>query len=181
MGVELLPSSEVTEYRDPHALPFERLTSDFNNYYEQLRDSSASPRVVRGVAAQAVYAYAVTRSSAQAIIEASKTGQHLYDDTIHILCKGEKLRCVAPVPELFHHHQVDGASRIDLEVEEGPKQDLRWARSRHQYTYNVQWSARCNTAGVGEKLGSARQCLPSRYDHRIKVRTSEGAEVERIH
>lgn len=167
MGIELLPSSELTKYQDPYALPFGRLTSDFNNYYEQLRDTNASPRVIRGVAAMAVYGYAVTRSSARAIIQASKTGQHAFDDTIHILCKGGKLRCVAPVPQLFHHHHVSGASRIDVDIDDGIKQDLRWASSRHQYTYNIQWSARCNVAGVGEKLGDMRQCLPSRYDHKV--------------
>ena len=44
------------------------------------------------------------------------------------------------------------------------KHDLNWWRTRHKYTYNIEWSARCNAAGVGEKIGKRWQCMPGKYD-----------------
>lgn len=167
MGVELSYTSELEEYQDPFALPFERLISGFNDLYAHLRDTSRSQLVVRNAAPMASWAYVVNRQSAHYIIDAIQTDRRLLDETIHILCKGSKLRCVARVPELFHQHHVVGASGIDVDAKDDGIQDLRWAGRRHQYTYNIQWSAQCNAAGIGERLGSLWQCMPSQYDHMI--------------
>ena len=82
---------------------------------------------------------------------ANFTGE-AYDVALHRDCKGLRQRCTAPVPELFHHHKVVGEEAIGVEGE-AVTQDLDWYMNRHKWTLNIEWSARCNAAGTGEKLG----------------------------
>ena len=87
------------------------------------------------------------------------------DLSLHILCKGRELRCSAPIPEVVPHHSVIGMETIRLAGEgRGEKEDLSWWQKRHKFTYNIEYSARCNALQVGEKLGERWQCLPGRYD-----------------
>ena len=73
-----------------------------------------------------------------------------------------------PVPEFFHHHRTVGEVDIDRQGNGSvQRKDLEWWRGVHKYTYNVEWSARCNAAKAGEKLGERWQCLPGKHDDLI--------------
>ena len=166
-GVEFTKDTQVIRYSDRFALPWDRLVSDFNNYYEvNQREQQQQQQIVTHAAPMATYGFALTRSTAQMIVERlRKDRAQKFDLALHILCKGEELRCMAPVPEVIHHHNVVGMKTIRKAGEQSNvKQDLAWWRQKHKFTYNIEWSARCNAAGVGEKLGYRWQCLPGRYD-----------------
>lgn len=163
-GVEFTKESQMIPYTDPHALPWDHLTSKYNNYYELLRAEYAvqpkkqAQQLMLSTAPIGTYAFALTRATAQGLVPKLRDMRvQQFDLALHDTCKDLDLRCIAPVPALMHHHRVTGNS-------EG-KSNLSWWRERHKYTYNVQWSARCNAARVGEKLGERWQCLPGRYDY----------------
>ena len=165
--VEFSPVTKVEHYTDPIALPWDRLTSDFNNYYETVRATSQKDQeIVTDVAPMATYGFALTRSTAQMLVCRLRDDRsQKFDLALHILCKGRELRCSAPVPEVVHHHSVLGMETIRLAGEgKGEKEDISWWRKRHKFTYNVEFSARCNALHAGEKLGDRWQCLPGRYD-----------------
>ena len=170
-GMSFIDGTEVFQYKDPHALPWNRLKSQFNNYYEQMASMSKpeSPepqQLVFKVAPLATFAYAVTRSHAAKLAQKLKKDKaHKFDNAVHIDCVGGFHRCVAPVPQLFHHHQVVGEKASSSEgVPEEVVQDMAWYRTKHRYTYNIEWSARCNAAKLGEKIGDKWQCLPEKDD-----------------
>ncbi|KAI5358448.1 hypothetical protein Slin15195_G108970 [Septoria linicola] len=171
-GMSFIEGSDVFKYHDPHALPWDRLTTQFNNYYEQMAAGSskqAEPQqLIFNVAPLATFAYAITKAHAARLVQKFRQDKtHKFDNAVHIDCVGRVHRCVAPVPQLFHHHQVVGEKASSSEGKQDESvavQDLKWYRTRHRYTYNIEWSARCNAAGVGEKLGEKWQCLPGKYD-----------------
>lgn len=171
-GIEALPQTEVVSYSDSFALPWERLTSKFNDYFERIRSEIKATgqdqpqQLVITAAPMGTYAFALTRQNAQRIVGMlRKKRVQQFDLALHIDCKGLVHRCVAPTPPLMHHHRVFGQKSI---VEAGTQNDglhdLDWWRHQHKYTYNVEWSARCNAAGAGEQLGDRWQCMPGRYD-----------------
>lgn len=183
-GLEFTQDSEVWPYHDPYALPWDRLTSEFNNYYElqvqeSKRDRTAPQQVVRGAAPMATYAFAVTRDAAQRIIEKLRREKaQRFDLTLHIDCKGLQLRCMAPVPEVFHHHQVEGGQSLGKSGNlDSTEHDLNWWRTRHKYTYNVEWSARCQAGQGGEKLGDKWQCMPGKYDPYLTTNKDQSQRV----
>ena len=169
-GVEDTHATTVVDYVDQYALPWDHLTSNFNNYYEQLSAAQIGQepqqRMLLSAAPMGTYAFALTRASAQRLARKIRD-EHVqqFDLAIHIDCKGLKHRCMAPVPALMHHHRVKGQKSIQLSGDQNDgKHDFSWWRDKHKYTYNIQWSARCNAAGTGEKLGDRWQCMPGRYD-----------------
>lgn len=169
-GIEALPKSQVVPYTDPYALSWNRLTSNFNNYLDQIRaaatetDQEQPQQILITGAPMGTYAFALSRSNAQRLVKKLRD-KHVqqFDLALHIDCKGLVHRCVAPVPAMMHHHRVTGQKAL---VKAGNQDDgihdLHWWRHQHKYTYNVEWSARCNAAGVGEKLGDRWQCMPGR-------------------
>ena len=166
-GVEFSADTHPIDYNDPFALPWDRLTSDFNNYYETVRmKKQKKQEIANYVAPMATYGFALTRNTAQMLVQRlRKDRSQKFDLALHILCKGRELRCTAPVPEVVHHHSVVGMETIRLAGEDkGEKEDLSWWRKRHKFTYNVEYSARCNALQAGEKLQDLWQCLPGRYD-----------------
>ena len=165
-GVEYTKGSQIIPYNDPNALPWDHLTSNYNNYYEMLRPAVGEAarlqpqQIMLGAAPIGTYAFALTRETAKKVVSKLREQRlQQFDKALHDDCKDLILKCVAPVPTLMHHHRV-----VPEQTEEDPETNLAWWRNRHKYTYNVQWSARCNAAGVGEKLGKKWQCLPGRYD-----------------
>lgn len=170
-GIESTNAIATRTYSDPKALPWSRLTSTFNNYYEQMLSneqlrSLQVQQILYNATALSTYAWAITRSHAQwllAELRSSRTQE--FDIALHVRCKGGKQRCAIPVPELMHHHKVLGEVAISTQGNGTvARKDLGWWRGAHKYTYNVEWSARCNAAGVGEKLAEGWQCLPGKYD-----------------
>lgn len=170
-GVEFTNGMQTRAYLDPHALPWTRLTSTFNNYYEQVRskdqsEGSQPQQIFHGATSLATYAWAITRSHAQWLLDDLRSARaQRFDFAMHVHCKGGKQRCTIPVPELMHHHKAIGEVDIGSQGNGSvTRKDLDWWKDVHKYTYNIEWSARCNAAGVGEKLVEGWQCLPSKYD-----------------
>jgi hypothetical protein len=170
-GMEFADRADVFKYKDPHALPWDHLASEFNHYYQdmaaQSKPGSPQPQqLIFNVAPLSTFAYAITRTHAGRLAEKlRKDRAGVFDSALHIDCKGLFHRCVAPVPQLFHHHRVVGEESLSDKGNADPGvQDMTWYRTKHKYTHNIEWSARCNAAGVGEKLGDRWQCLPGRYD-----------------
>ncbi|KAI7153763.1 hypothetical protein KC349_g8146 [Hortaea werneckii] len=163
-GLELVANTHIIHYNDPNALGWDRLTGCLNDWYTQQRNSGVSQTVLQGVAPIGSYAYGVTRERAASLVEenTNRTGR-AFDFTLHRDCKGLHQRCTAPVPELFHHHKVIGEKSIGVEGEVVP-QDLAWYQNQHMWTFNIEWSARCNAAGTGEKVSGRRRCMPGLYD-----------------
>lgn len=173
-GIEFTNTVSTRTYSDPHALPWSRLTSPFNNYYEQQRDKEQSDgpqaqQIMFNATSLATFAWAITRFHAEWLLNdlRSRRAQQ-FDVAMHVHCKGGKQRCMIPVPELMHHHKAVG--EIDIGTQGNgsvARKDLDWWKGVHKYTYNIEWSARCNAAAIGEKLKEAWQCLPGRYDDLI--------------
>lgn len=173
-GIEYTTNSQTWTYTDPHALPWDHLTSAFNNYYETQADVEAQSQeqpqhIIHSVAPMATYAFALTRGAAQKLVSKLRNERaQKFDYALHRHCKGLDLTCMAPVPGVMHHHKVAGEKSINVAgTQNDGKYDLEWWRNQHKYTYNIEWSARCNAAGVGERLGNRWQCMPGRYDKNI--------------
>ena len=174
-GMEITPRTEEVTYTDPHALAWDRLTCSFNNYYANQNrryEGHIGPqqqRILSHTAPLCTFAWAVTRSHAHRIVRKFREERVCnLDMALHIDCKGLKQRCTVVVPELMHHHRVDGGRAITDDGEDKndtQTQDLAWWRTKHKYTYNIEWSARCNAAWSGESLGDRWQCLPGKYDN----------------
>ena len=173
-GMEFTPQTEETTYTDPHALPWDRLTCPFNSYYADQkrryggRVEPQQQRVMSHTAPLCTFAWALTRSHADRIVYKFRN-ERVYnpDMALHIDCKGLKQRCTVVLPEVMHHHRVDGGRAITDNGEDKNdtrKRDLAWWEMRHKYTYNVEWSARCNAARSGESPGDRWQCLPGKFD-----------------
>jgi hypothetical protein len=178
-GVEFTEQTQISHYVDPHALPWASLTSKFNNYYQQQvpaeRDSgSSTQQLARNIAPMSSYAWATTRTHAKWLVD-ELTSSHAqeFDVRLHIHCRGLRQRCVAPIPELMHHHRVSGSKSIGKAGITSSKerlgwwqswlshgQNIDWWRDATKHTYNIEWSARCNAAKSGERSGDRWQCLP---------------------
>lgn len=183
-GIEFTEKTQISNYEDPHALPWAALTSTFNNYYQQQGQSgSTQQQLAHNIAPLSTYAWATTRSHAQLLVEelASIRAQK-FDVYLHIQCRGLRQRCVAPIPELMHHHRVSGSQSIGRPgiasttegltwwqnlLNRGRRESLDWWRDATKHTYNVEWSARCNAAQSGKRLGDRWQCLPK--DERSEI------------
>lgn len=169
-GVEYADHTEMIRYDDPNALPWGQVVSEFNTYYyDQGQLNQTQQQILRPVAPMSSYALAYTRSHAKRLVVQLREdhAQHI-DTTLHVYCKDLTQRCVAPVPELFHHHHVAGQKRLDdAGVLTDGKHDLDWWRDSHKYSYNIRWSARCNALQVGERVGNRTQCLPTRFDNLV--------------
>lgn len=170
-GMSFVDSTDIFKYTDPYALPWDHLTTQFNNYYEQMAasskpDSPQQQQLIFNVAPLATFAYATTKTHAARLAQKLRNDKAAkFDNAVHIDCIGGGHRCVAPVPQLFHHHQVKGERASSSESQQDDVvQDMSWYRTKHKYTYNIEWSARCNAAKVGEQLGDKWQCLPGKYD-----------------
>ncbi|KAK5169029.1 uncharacterized protein LTR77_006338 [Saxophila tyrrhenica] len=161
-GLEYTTKTKVWDYRDPQALPWDRLTSKFNNYYQQQAGASKDQQILQNVAPMATYAFALTRPAAERLLRILREGKaQKFDLALHIQCKGLDMLCLAPAPGVMHHHKVEGQRSLLSEGTKGDgKHDLGWWRYRHKYTYNVEWSARCNAEHVGERVGDRWQCMP---------------------
>jgi hypothetical protein len=180
-GVEFTEQTQISHYADPHALPWTSLTSNFNNYYQQQRavsseSGSSKQQLARNIAPLSTYAWATTRGHAQRLLdELVSTRAQKFDVYLHIQCRGLRQRCVAPIPELMHHHKVSGSKSIGKLgipsstegltwwqgiLSERKTEGLYWWRDATKHTYNIEWSARCNAAKSGERLGDRWQCLP---------------------
>lgn len=193
-GIEFTEQTHISHYKDPHALPWAALKSDFNNYYEQQKaaesnSGSTTQQLIRQIAPLSSYAWAITRTHAKWLVEElTKTRAQEFDVQLHILCRGLRQRCIAPVPELMHHHRVTGSESIsqfkaeaagDSSVTHDSKvlswwqrmfsddEGLDWWRNATKYTYNVEWSARCNAGESGDRLNDKWQCLPKDDDAEI--------------
>jgi len=172
-GMEFAGNYRLVDYTDQYALPWSHLTSDWNNFYASQAAAQTGIEqhqvVVHGTAPLSSYAWAITRSHAEKLVRRLRNERaQTFDLALHMDCKGGVHRCVAPVPEVMHHHKVAGQKSIGYvgNVDDG-QHDLDWWRRVHKYTFNIQWSARCNAAGGGEKLGDRWQCLPGKYDKLI--------------
>ena len=171
-GIELTNDQSIVHYDDPYALPWERLTSSFNNYYELLRPESEHPgrrqqqQIMLSAAPMGTYAFALTRETARKIVKELRDERtQQFDYALHVKCKGMEFKCSAPVPALMHHHRVIGEnSTVRDDTTGGSGHDLKWWRKTHKYTYNIEFSARCNAEKVGERIGDRWQCMPGRYD-----------------
>jgi hypothetical protein len=119
------------------------------------------------IAPLATFAYAITKSHATKLIKKLRRDKAFkFDNALHIDCKGLAHRCVAPVPQVFHHHQVEGEKSLSSEVGRREEVDrgLDWYMGKHKWTFNIAWSARCNALGVGEKVKEGWRCGPGKYD-----------------
>ena len=172
-GVEVTQNTREVSYTDPFALHWDHLTSTFTNYYElrlppkvKEQPKELQQRLLLGAAPMSTYAFALTRSNAERLVRKLKNRPvQRFDVALHIGCKGLEHKCVVPAPALMHHHKVAGqGSIVNSAAEQNVAYDLPWWRDQHKYTYNIEWSARCNAAQVGEKLGDRWQCMPGRYD-----------------
>jgi hypothetical protein len=183
-GIEFTEQTRISHYEDPHALPWKALTSTFNNYYQQQeatesQSGSSKQQVAHKVAPLSTYAWATTRSHAQWLLEElGSTPAEEFDVYLHIQCRGLRQRCVAPIPELMHHHKVSGSKSIGKpgipsstegltwwqsilsKMSKRKTEGLGWWRDTTKHTYNIEWSARCNAAESGKRLGDRWQCLP---------------------
>lgn len=180
-GLEFTEKTQISHYEDPHALPWKSLKSNFNNYYQQQEAAAkasgqSKQQLAHNVAPLSTYAWATTRTHAQWLLEELRsTRVQKLDVGLHILCRGLRQRCFAPVPELMHHHKVSGSKSIGkagiFSSSEGLTwwqrisdrnrgEGLDWWRDATKHTYNIEWSARCNAAESGERSGDRWQCLP---------------------
>ena len=169
-GLEYTMRTEEILYEDHHALPWDHLASDYNNFYElQMHHKDKPQQLLRYISPIASFAFALTRPAAERLIQRLRDNHsEQFDVTMLSFCKGFELTCMAPAPGLMYHHKVAGQKSIDLAgTKNDGKHDLQWWRNQHKYTYNVEWSARCNAAGVGEKLGDRWQCMPGKYDKNL--------------
>lgn len=173
-GIEYVEGTEVYEYDDAHALPWHRLFSVENRYYERIAEGEygiTRPHLLYNVVpCIGSWAYATTRAHALGMLRRFSAedsglranGKH-FDNLLSEDCSSGKVRCVAPAPELFHHQQVLGEKPIN-EAGNRSSQGLEWYKQHHKYSYNIEWSARCNAAEVGERIGDRWQCLPNKDD-----------------
>ncbi len=92
------------------------------------------------------YAYAVTSSAATKLLDRDDHGSDNFDIWLHILCKGQKIRCVSANPELFHHHELAG-HKDSLANGVTDSEDITT-----EMTDNIWHSARCNSNAKSDSL-----------------------------
>ena len=84
------------------------------------------------------YTYALTKASAEKILEQYDHGSMNFDIWLHSRCKTRELRCFTVNPELFfHHHEVAGPKDSLIN---GPTSKV----IEEEITDNIWHSARCN-------------------------------------
>lgn len=165
-GIQFTDQTRISYYHDPYALSWRHLTSDFNNYYQQMQSAEAASdltqqQVAYGVAPMGTYAWAITRGHAQWLVqELTSTRAQVFDVRLHVLCRGLRQRCVAPVPELLHHQQVAGSKSIGKQGVAPGNEELSWWRTVDKSTQNIAWSARCTSGKSGKRFGDLWKCLP---------------------
>lgn len=167
-GVEYTSKTKTWKYQDPQALPWDRLTSKFNNFYEMTQPHQ-DQQILHNIAPMASYAFALTQPAAERLVwKLREDKAQKFDLALHIQCKGLDMLCVAPAPGVMHHHKVDGQRSLSGNGNKNDgKHDLGWWRYKHKYTYNIDWSARCNAERVGERIGDKWQCMPGLHDASI--------------
>lgn len=141
-GMAFADGAQIHPYTDLYALPWTHLTSQFNNYYEQMAAEKppAKQQLAFNVAPLATFAYAITRSHAVKLVaKLRKDRAYKFDNALHVDCKGLAQRCVAPVPQVFHHHQVEGEKSLSSEVgrKEEVAKDLEWCIVQHSELLGV--------------------------------------------
>jgi hypothetical protein len=94
------------------------------------------------------YAYAITGAAAKKLLAYDNHGSEGFDIWLHILCKGQKLRCVSVNPELFHHHEVAGKKDSLIN---GLSTDSKNVLEK-EMTDNIWHSARCNSVSRSKEL-----------------------------
>ncbi|MCJ1350942.1 MAG: hypothetical protein MMC33_000924 [Icmadophila ericetorum] len=109
------------------------------------------------------FAYALTRTGAQRMLNWSTPSltpspvlSSAFDLHLSTGCFNRRIDCVTVNPEIMHHHRQGGGkySSID-EPGEG-------VISEHDYTWNIEWSARCNRDMWRKE--ELVQCLPGPDD-----------------
>ncbi|KAI7492299.1 hypothetical protein KC367_g9179, partial [Hortaea werneckii] len=85
-GLELVANTQITYYRDPYALGWDRLTGCLNDWYDQQQSRGIPQTVLRGAAPIGSYAYGVHRRRALSLVEENRnrTGR-AFDFTLRIV------------------------------------------------------------------------------------------------
>ncbi|KAI6852258.1 hypothetical protein KC323_g9495, partial [Hortaea werneckii] len=85
-GLELVANTQITYYRDPYALGWDRLTVCLNDWYDQQQRHGIPQTVLRGAAPIGSYAYGVHRRRAMSLVEenSNRTGR-AFDFTLRIV------------------------------------------------------------------------------------------------
>lgn len=118
-------------------------------YRETYGDYSYFPPQLRMIYAThsplCTYSYAVTASAAMKIYQRARGGMdRIITTELREWCQRGVLRCVTVNPELFHHHKKAGQPSSQVAAVEG------WAElaapEKVDFTANIRYSARCNTA-----------------------------------
>ena len=115
--------------------------------------------VATPVAPMCTFAYAVTLEGAKRLLERPQHGGKGMDYSTSVACGTGALRCVAPMPEIFHHHKKVGGGYAPQIVREGTAEEKK--EKPRRFTQNIAWSARC---GAEAGKDGRKQCLPDKDD-----------------
>ncbi|MCJ1259563.1 hypothetical protein MMC24_007402 [Lignoscripta atroalba] len=147
-------SPSQTTYPDPTLIP----ASSYRGFYHD--GMPPATRLVHySTAPVCSFAYAVTRHGAQKIIDwAADERTGAYDLQLGQGCFYKHLTCLTSNPELIHHHREGGHGYSQIDGANGVNRVLK-----HDYTWNVKYSARCNSR-KGKEGEELTQCLPRPED-----------------
>ncbi|KAF2761321.1 hypothetical protein EJ05DRAFT_259666 [Pseudovirgaria hyperparasitica] len=131
----------MVRFEDPLVPPY------INSWEKSIAPDPGHIRTIhKSVGPICSFAYALTGDAATKILAEKDQGTESFDIWLHIMCKGERLRCLSVNPELFHHHEAAG-HRDSLINGESDEEVVEKA-----VTQNIWHSARCNTDQREEPL-----------------------------
>ncbi|KAI6854318.1 hypothetical protein KC338_g9318 [Hortaea werneckii] len=158
-GLELVANTQMTYYRDPYALGWDRLTGCLNDWYDQQQRHGTPQTVLRGAAPIGSYAYGVHRRRAMSLVEenSNRTGR-AFDFTLRIV-KGFITAVQPQSPNYF---------TIIRLLEKNPSEAKETLLSKTSHGTSANTPGHITLSGVRDATPWATECL-SMVDGNVRL------------
>ncbi|KAI7343895.1 hypothetical protein KC320_g9089 [Hortaea werneckii] len=158
-GLELVANTQITYYRDPYALGWDRLTGCLNDWYDQQQRHGIPQTVLRGAAPIGSYAYGVHRRRAMSLVEenSNRTGR-AFDFTLRIV-KGFITAVQPQFPNYF---------TITRLLEKNPSEAREILLSKTSHGTSANTPGHITLSGVRDATPWATECL-SMVDGNVRL------------
>lgn len=202
------PGNATLPYHDPSLLDLDSLITSENRppmdpFFRYIQLPAAKPSPICS------FAYAVTRQSAERILEEMKReglSEDAFDIRLFVLCRWTELKCLSVFPELFHHQQWNGKGGGSLikavdegfqktdstgggdgqhvaategESERQPAGQNGDDSEPQRWTENIKYSARCNSEPASTSQSPSPKVERSMRIRRRSATASSATRMER--